>query len=207
MPKPPCLSSLASGSSAHLSADIHLELLPRAPRLLLLVNPFGGRGLAWQWCKNHVLPIISEAGLSFNIIQTGKAPGGRAWQGKLGGPERLGWQTPPQLNLPIPLERQNHARELVQSLNLSEWDGIVTVSGDGLLYEVGPKHQGIPALSPSDSESGVQDPRSAPRSLVSLPAGAKWSPGPARLGGGLEDARGDPSLRLRQCPGRSRESA
>lgn len=71
--------------------------------MFLLVNPFGGRGLAWQWCKNHVLPMISEAGLSFNLIQT---------------------------------ERQNHARELVQGLNLSEWDGIVTVSGDGLLFEV-----------------------------------------------------------------------
>ncbi|EPY73448.1 sphingosine kinase 2 isoform 8 [Camelus ferus] len=83
--------------------EITPELLPRPPRLLLLVNPFGGRGLAWQWCKNHVLPMISEAGLSFNLIQT---------------------------------ERQNHARELVQGLNLSEWDGIVTVSGDGLLHEV-----------------------------------------------------------------------
>nr|XP_020859282.1 sphingosine kinase 2 [Phascolarctos cinereus] len=83
--------------------EITPELLPRPPRLLLLVNPFGGRGLAWQWCKNHVLPMIAEAGLSFNLIQT---------------------------------ERQNHARELVQGLRLSEWDGIVTVSGDGLLYEV-----------------------------------------------------------------------
>lgn len=86
-----------------LSAEITPELLPRPPRLLLLINPFGGRGLAWQWCKDHVLPMISEAGLSFNLIQT---------------------------------ERQNHARELVQGLRLSEWDGIVTVSGDGLLYEV-----------------------------------------------------------------------
>lgn len=38
------------------------------------------------------------------------------------------------------LERQNHARELVQGLSLSEWDGIVTVSGDGLLFEVGQGH-------------------------------------------------------------------
>lgn len=37
---------------------------------------------------------------------------------------------------PCAVERQNHARELVQGLNLGEWDGIVTVSGDGLLYEV-----------------------------------------------------------------------
>lgn len=83
--------------------EITPELLTKPPRLLLLVNPFGGRGLAWQWCKNHVLPMITEAGLSFNLIQT---------------------------------ERQNHARELVQGLKLSEWDGIVTLSGDGLLFEV-----------------------------------------------------------------------
>ncbi|KAF1411167.1 Sphingosine kinase 1, partial [Spheniscus humboldti] len=33
-------------------------------------------------------------------------------------------------------ERANHARELVTGISLDEWDGIVTVSGDGLLYEV-----------------------------------------------------------------------
>lgn len=59
-----------------LSPEITPDLLPRPARLLLLVNPFGGRGLAWQWCKNHVLPMISEAGLSFNLIQTGESRGG-----------------------------------------------------------------------------------------------------------------------------------
>ncbi|XP_068959524.1 sphingosine kinase 2 [Petaurus breviceps papuanus] len=97
------LTCLLRGVPLPGDLEITPDLLPRPPRLLLLVNPFGGRGLAWQWCKNHVLPMISEAGLSFNLIQT---------------------------------ERQNHARELVQGLRLSEWDGIVTVSGDGLLYEV-----------------------------------------------------------------------
>ncbi|XP_053462419.1 sphingosine kinase 2 isoform X2 [Nycticebus coucang] len=97
------LTCLLRGLPLPGDGEITPELLPRPPRLLLLVNPAGGRGLAWQWCKNHVLPMISEAGLSFNLIQT---------------------------------ERQNHARELVQGLCLSEWDGIVTVSGDGLLYEV-----------------------------------------------------------------------
>ncbi|XP_074875275.1 sphingosine kinase 2 [Buteo buteo] len=47
--------------------------------------------------------MITEADISFNLIQT---------------------------------ERANHARELVTGISLDEWDGIVTVSGDGLLYEV-----------------------------------------------------------------------
>ncbi|XP_069919223.1 sphingosine kinase 2 isoform X2 [Oryctolagus cuniculus] len=97
------LTCLLRGLPLPGDGEITPDLLPRPARLLLLVNPFGGRGLAWQWCKNHVLPMISEAGLSFNLIQT---------------------------------ERQNHARELVQGLSLGGWDGIVTVSGDGLLYEV-----------------------------------------------------------------------
>ncbi len=33
-------------------------------------------------------------------------------------------------------ERQNHARELIREISLLEWDGIVIVSGDGLLHEV-----------------------------------------------------------------------
>lgn len=35
-----------------------------------------------------------------------------------------------------PPERPNHARDLVATLALEQWDGIVTVSGDGLIYEV-----------------------------------------------------------------------
>uniref|UniRef100_A0A8D3B524 sphingosine kinase n=1 Tax=Scophthalmus maximus TaxID=52904 RepID=A0A8D3B524_SCOMX len=33
-------------------------------------------------------------------------------------------------------ERQNHARELVREADLSAWDAVVIMSGDGLLYEV-----------------------------------------------------------------------
>nr|XP_046255806.1 sphingosine kinase 2 [Scatophagus argus] len=79
------------------------SLLPRPRRLLLLVNPFSGRGQAMQWCQTHILPMIREANISYNLIQT---------------------------------ERQNHARELIREIPLSEWDGIVIVSGDGLLHEV-----------------------------------------------------------------------
>lgn len=79
------------------------SLLPRPRRLLLLVNPFSGRGQAMQWCQTHILPMIREANISYNLIQT---------------------------------ERQNHARELIREISLSEWDGIIIVSGDGLLHEV-----------------------------------------------------------------------
>ncbi|KAG8434043.1 hypothetical protein GDO86_012418 [Hymenochirus boettgeri] len=79
------------------------ELLPRSRRLMLLLNPCGGRGNGMQLCQTHILPMISEADISYNLIQT---------------------------------ERQNHARELVQGIRLEEWDGIVVISGDGLLYEV-----------------------------------------------------------------------
>ncbi|XP_063798812.1 sphingosine kinase 2 [Pseudophryne corroboree] len=83
--------------------DVVPDHQPRPRRLLLLVNPFGGRGNALQQCQTHILPIITEADISYNLIQT---------------------------------ERQNHARELMQSINLEEWDGIVVISGDGLLFEV-----------------------------------------------------------------------
>uniref|UniRef100_A0A3B4GMT5 sphingosine kinase n=1 Tax=Pundamilia nyererei TaxID=303518 RepID=A0A3B4GMT5_9CICH len=33
-------------------------------------------------------------------------------------------------------ERQNHAREMVKEADLSQWDALVIMSGDGLLYEV-----------------------------------------------------------------------
>lgn len=33
-------------------------------------------------------------------------------------------------------EHQNHAREFVKGADLSQWDALVIMSGDGLLYEV-----------------------------------------------------------------------
>lgn len=36
-----------------------------------------------------------------------------------------------------PPEHQNHARELVRKADLSQWDALVIMSGDGLLFEVG----------------------------------------------------------------------
>uniref|UniRef100_A0A3P9HZZ2 sphingosine kinase n=1 Tax=Oryzias latipes TaxID=8090 RepID=A0A3P9HZZ2_ORYLA len=94
---------LLRGVTVTADTEFSRSLLPRPRRLLLLVNPFSGRGQAMQWCQTHILPMIREANISYNLIQT---------------------------------ERQNHARELIREVSLSDWDGIVIVSGDGLLHEV-----------------------------------------------------------------------
>lgn len=227
---------------------------PRRRRLLLLLNPFGGRGQALSWCQTHVLPMITEADISFNLIQTGGwgAGGGRdrGWgggrqqlrglggdkTGRWGGPGELDWGLweaqgvvrGPGVGIggpwgggwgslgatanvyrvpPPPPERANHARELVTGISLDEWDGIVTVSGDGLLYEVTtPPH-------PPRRDPGIWDPLTGgprcpgtrggghPDTLLA-PTGGERADGPAGLGCGAEDAPGNPALRLRQRPGR-----
>ncbi|KAF7655275.1 hypothetical protein LDENG_00058680 [Lucifuga dentata] len=94
---------LLRGVTVTAYTEFSRSLLPRPRRLLLLVNPFSGRGQAMQWCQTNILPMIREANMSYNLIQT---------------------------------ERQNHARELIREISLPEWDGIIIVSGDGLLHEV-----------------------------------------------------------------------
>ncbi|XP_044214090.1 sphingosine kinase 2 [Thunnus albacares] len=94
---------LLRGLTVTAETEFSRSLLPRPRRLLLLVNPFSGRGQAMQWCQTHILPMIREANISYNLIQT---------------------------------ERQNHARELIREISLPEWDGIIIISGDGLLHEV-----------------------------------------------------------------------
>ncbi|XP_029308474.1 sphingosine kinase 2 [Cottoperca gobio] len=94
---------LLRGVTVTADTEFSRSLLPRPRRLLLLVNPFSGRGQAMQLCQTHILPMIREANISYNLIQT---------------------------------ERQNHARELIREISLTEWDGIIIISGDGLLHEV-----------------------------------------------------------------------
>uniref|UniRef100_A0A3B4ZAM1 sphingosine kinase n=1 Tax=Stegastes partitus TaxID=144197 RepID=A0A3B4ZAM1_9TELE len=50
-------------------------------------------------------------------------------------------------------ERQNHAREMVKEADLSQWDALVIMSGDGLLYEV---INGL--LERSDWEEAIRTP-------------------------------------------------
>ncbi|XP_029950519.1 sphingosine kinase 1 [Salarias fasciatus] len=50
-------------------------------------------------------------------------------------------------------ERQNHARDMVREADLSQWDALVIISGDGLLYEV---INGL--LERSDWEDAIRKP-------------------------------------------------
>ncbi|KAF5903960.1 sphingosine kinase 2, partial [Clarias magur] len=61
---------LLRGIDISVYTEFSKSLLPRRRRLLLLVNPYSGRGLAMQWCQTHILPMISEANISYNLIQT-----------------------------------------------------------------------------------------------------------------------------------------
>ncbi|KAK1794747.1 hypothetical protein P4O66_009953 [Electrophorus voltai] len=94
---------LLRGLDVSATTEFSKSMLPRPRRLLLLVNPFSGRGQAMDWCQTHILPMIREANISYNLIPT-KYP--------------------------------SHARELMREIALREWDGIIIVSGDGLLHEV-----------------------------------------------------------------------
>ncbi|KAG8140528.1 hypothetical protein E2320_003206 [Naja naja] len=139
------IKCLVLGIPISSETEIGRNLLPRSRRLLLLLNPFGGKGNALQWCQNHILPMITEADISFNLIQTEDKSQLSAGDQTL---KRLSGQKTELelsylilcLSLSSP-ERQNHARELVQSISLDEWDGIVAISGDGLLHEVSFKQQ------------------------------------------------------------------
>ncbi|XP_067859878.1 sphingosine kinase 1 [Heptranchias perlo] len=94
--------------------------LPVPCCLLLFVNPLSGNGQALHLYQTLVLPMLTEAEISVDMVVT---------------------------------EHQNHARELVQKEELSKWNGIVVMSGDGLLYEV---VNGL--MERSDWESAIKKP-------------------------------------------------
>lgn len=71
---------------------------------------------------------------------TAPPPGGvqRGWDQHPGGGSRQGGGTEhgAQLSLLPPAERPHHAQEKMREEDLSQWDTLVVMSGDGLLHEV-----------------------------------------------------------------------
>ncbi|KAG6553893.1 hypothetical protein Mapa_004810 [Marchantia paleacea] len=99
----------------------------RPGRLLVLVNPFGGKNLGRKVYTEVVDPLFRKAGIEVKVLET---------------------------------MYQRHAKELAKSVELSEYDGIVCVSGDGVLTEV---VNGL--LERADWEQAIQMP------LGIIPAG------------------------------------
>ncbi|MBA0866080.1 hypothetical protein Goshw_017692 [Gossypium schwendimanii] len=81
----------------------YIDSLGRPKRLLIFVNPFGGKKCATKIFVEDVRPCLEDADIQFTVIET---------------------------------KHQLHAKEVVKTLDLSKYDGIVCVSGDGILVEV-----------------------------------------------------------------------
>jgi hypothetical protein len=96
-------------------------------RLLVFVNPFGGTGLGRKVWK-QVRPMFLVANIDLHLVGT------------------TAFLTEPYnhslLINQLPLTRTSaetkyagHAGEVAASLDIEKYDGIVTISGDGLLHE------------------------------------------------------------------------
>ncbi|KAG8099666.1 hypothetical protein GUJ93_ZPchr0013g34700 [Zizania palustris] len=81
----------------------HLASLGRPKRLLIIVNPYGGKRGGRRIFQTEVLPLIEAAGILYTMQET---------------------------------KHRLHAQEIAHSLDLRKYDGIVCVSGDGVLVEV-----------------------------------------------------------------------
>ncbi|KAL5096595.1 hypothetical protein RYX36_000922 [Vicia faba] len=80
-----------------------IDSLGRPKRLLVFVNPFGGKKSAVKIFAEQVKPLFVDAQIQLTIQET---------------------------------KHQLHAKEIACSLDIKKYDGIVCVSGDGILVEV-----------------------------------------------------------------------
>ncbi|KAE8719843.1 Sphingosine kinase 2 [Hibiscus syriacus] len=81
----------------------YIDSLGRPKRLLIFVNPFGGKKSATKIFSEDVKPYLEDADIHITLIET---------------------------------KHQLHAKEVAKTMDLSKYDGIVCVSGDGILVEV-----------------------------------------------------------------------
>jgi len=75
----------------------------RPSRLLVFINPFGGKGRGKQLWEEQVAPLCKLAGVSTRLVVT---------------------------------ERAGHAQHMLQTVSLAEFDGVISVGGDGMFAEV-----------------------------------------------------------------------
>ncbi|KAI5108665.1 sphingosine kinase 1 [Silurus meridionalis] len=138
-------SSLPTGSVC--------EDVRRPCRFLVLINPQSGKGQAQALFNNHVQRMLQEADITYTLQITGsvcadvrrpcrflvlinpQSGKGQAQALFNNHVQRMLQEADITYTLQI-TERQNHARELVREADLSQWDAVVIMSGDGLLFEV-----------------------------------------------------------------------
>ncbi|XVE51252.1 hypothetical protein DITRI_Ditri02bG0025000 [Diplodiscus trichospermus] len=96
---------LSEDSLIHWSQKLryYIDSLGRPKRLLIFVNPFGGKKSATKIFLQDVKPYLEDADIQITVTET---------------------------------KHQFHAKEVAKTLDLSKYDGIVCVSGDGILVEV-----------------------------------------------------------------------
>ncbi|KAG7242390.1 hypothetical protein INR49_023519 [Caranx melampygus] len=111
-----------AGRQQYLRDGVLMDELSRPCHMMLLVNPQSGKGQALTLYNNHIQRMLNEAGVPHTLVITGKT--------------HLHEHTHHFCVHVCSAERQNHARELVREADLSQWDALVIMSGDGLLHEV-----------------------------------------------------------------------
>lgn len=164
------------------------SLLPRPCRVLVLLNPRGGKGKALQLFRSHVQPLLAQADVSFTLMLTGECLPERVQ-----GASTAGEPLPPTQPLRLPTERRNHARELVQSEELGRWDALVVMSGDGVMHEVRPAQE-----AGSGGGVGAGCPWAE---ATRASAGGEWTHGAAGLGDRHPEAAVQPARGLRERAG------
>jgi diacylglycerol kinase family enzyme len=118
-------------------------------RLLVFVNPVGGPGKALEIFTADVAPMFRHAQIDVELVGTSPV-----WAVFVNDCCPMSSHVPscPAMSIACrvcahthshtPLARsvtnyQNHAKETVEAFDLSTVEGIASVGGDGLLYEVG----------------------------------------------------------------------
>lgn len=146
-----CLQTLllrgTSGRSDHAlvhrwadAIQDHLRGERRPRKLLVFVNPFGGRKRAPVIYQRKVAPIFQLAGISVELVTTRYA---------------------------------GHARECLLEMDLSHFDGVVCVGGDGMVNEI---VNGVLLRAQRDAGIDANDPNSRLKpgaiKIGAIPAGS-----------------------------------
>ncbi|KAE8728630.1 Sphingosine kinase 2 [Hibiscus syriacus] len=95
----------------------YIDSLGRPKRLLIFVNPFGGKKSATKIFSEDVKPYLEDADIHITLIGS------------------LYIDFDNHMNF-SETKHQLHAKEVAKTMDLSKYDGIVCVSGDGILVEV-----------------------------------------------------------------------